>query len=142
MIRQISALAVFVLATLTMSAQQQLEKPFSGYLYNKEHNVYMRINLHDEDVVISWQELFGQLPGYLSKEGTTFCWIITSASIDGNVATLQMINDYGSEDLTATLTQTNDSIYTLQQINGATLKVPNKGKWSKLPKTIQLLRKK
>lgn len=141
-IKHFSVLAALFLATLTMTAQQKPERPFSGYLYNKEHNVYMRINLYDEDVVISWQELFGQLPGYLAKEGTTFCWIITSADVDGNAATLRMINDYGSEDLTAKLTQDNDSVYTLQQVNGSTIKVPNKGKWAKLPKTIQFIRKK
>jgi hypothetical protein len=51
-----------------------------------------------------------------------------------------MINDYGSEDLTATLTAENDSLYVLKQIDGSTLKVPNNGKWQKLPKRFELKR--
>ena len=57
------------------------------------------------------------------------------------MATLQMINDYGSEDLTATLTAENDSVFVLKQIDGSTLKVPNNGKWQKLPKTLELKRR-
>ena len=56
-------------------------------------------------------------------------------------ATLQLINDFGSEDLEATLTRENDSIYVLKQENGSTLKVPNNGKWQKLPKRLEFLRK-
>ena len=51
---------------------------------------------------------------------------------------LQMINDYGSEDLTATLTAENDSLYVLKQVEGSTLKVPKEGKWQKLPSKLVL----
>ena len=54
---------------------------------------------------------------------------------------MDLINDYGSEDLTATLTRKNDSIYVLKQESGSTIKVPNKGKWQKLPKTLEFKRK-
>ena len=53
-----------------------------------------------------------------------------------------MINDFGSEDLTATLTQQNDSIYILQYVDGSTFKIPNKGKWQKLPKKLEFKRSK
>jgi hypothetical protein len=76
----------------------------------------------------------------LYKKSNTFCWLIISAEVKGNTATLQMINDYGSEDLTATLTAESDSIFVLKQIDGGTLKVPNNGKWQKLPKTLKLKR--
>ena len=84
-------------------------------------------------------ELYGTLPGYLGKKNNSFCWVITSASIkDKKTATLNLINDYGSEDLTATLTQKNDSIYILRQESGSTLKVPKNSKWQKLPKVLEL----
>jgi hypothetical protein len=54
---------------------------------------------------------------------------------------MQMINDFGSEDLTATLERKNDSIYILKQGEGSTIKVPHNGKWRKLPKTLELKRK-
>jgi hypothetical protein len=53
-----------------------------------------------------------------------------------------MINDYGSEDLTATLTVQGDSVFVLKQESGSTLKVPHKGKWQKLPKTMEFKRQK
>ena len=60
----------------------------------------------------------------------------------GFLVSLALINDYGSEDLTATLTRKNDSIYVLKQEDGSSLKVPVKGgKWQKLPKTLEFKRK-
>ena len=54
---------------------------------------------------------------------------------------MQLINDFGSEDLSATLTRENDSIYVFKQGSGNTIKVPNNGKWQKLPKTLEFKRK-
>ena len=80
-------------------------------------------------------------PGYLGKKHNSFCWLITSSKIDGEKAELQMINDYGSEDLTATLTVENDSLYVLRQVEGSTLKVPKDGKWQKLPSKLVFKRR-
>ena len=76
----------------------------------------MRLDLYGESITVPGQELYGELPGYLSKKRNSFCWLITSSKIDGDKAELQMINDYGSEDLTATLTVENDSLYVLKQV--------------------------
>ena len=46
-----------------------------------------------------------------------------------------------SEDLTATLTAENDSLYVLKQVEGSTLKVPKEGKWQKLPSKLVLKRR-
>lgn len=124
------------------AAVRAQDKPFRAYLYNNEYNVYMQINFHDQNVRIPGQDLYGTLPGYLGKVNNSFCWVITSCEIkNDHEATLQLINDFGSEDLTATLTRKNDSIYTLRQGAGNTIKVPNKGKWQKLPKTLEFKRK-
>jgi hypothetical protein len=119
---------------------QESKKPFRAYLINKEYSVYLRIDFYQESISVPGQDLYGKLPGYLSKQHNSFCWLITSAEVEGNKATLQMINDYGSEDLTATLTAESDSVYVLKQIEGSTLKIPNNGKWQKLPKTLELRR--
>ena len=124
-----------------LMAQQSDSTVFKGYLYNKEYNVYMRINFYDRDVVISWQELFGQLPGFLAKEGSSYCWIVTDVEVDGERATLELVNDSGSDDLVATLTQQNDSTYVLRQGKGATMRGPNSGKWQKLPQQLTFIRK-
>ena len=79
---------------------------------------------------------------HLGKLHNSFCWVITSCKIKNEKeAELQLINDFGSEDLKATLTRTNDSIYILKQGEGNTIKVPNNGKWQKLPKTLEFKRK-
>ena len=125
------------------SMAQKDDKSFHAYLYNNEYNVYLNINLYDQDVEVPGQALYGQLPGFLGKKNNSFCWVITSCQvIDEQHATLQLINDYGSEDLKATLIRENDSLYVLKQGSGSTITVPNNGKWQKLPKTLQLKRRK
>ena len=117
--------------------------PFRAYIYNNEYEVYLKINLYDEDVEVPGQELYGPLPGYLGKKHNSFCWVITAAEVKNDkTATLSLINDYGSEDLTATLTLKNDSTYILKQEKGSTLKVPKNSKWQKLPKTLEFKRQK
>jgi len=130
-----------ILLATALFAQQD-DKPFRAYLINNEYNVYLRINFYDQDVTIPGQELYGQLPGFLGKQRNSFCWVITSCRLkNDNTAELQLINDFGSEDLTATLTRQNDSLYVLKQKDGSTIKVPNKGKWQKLPKVIEFKRR-
>ena len=78
----------------------------------------------------------------MSKRHNSFYWVITSATVDDERhAKIALINDYGSEDLTATLTRKNDSIYVLRQESGSALKMPKNGKWQKLPKTLEMKRK-
>jgi hypothetical protein len=134
------AISLLCLTAICVKAQSKNE-PFRAYLYNNEYDVFLRINFYEQDVNVPGQDLFGQVPGYLGKKNNSFAWLITSAKINGDKAKLQLINDYGSEDLTATLTRKNDSIYVLKQESGSTLKVPNKGKWLKLPKTLEFKRK-
>ena len=134
------AISLFCLTAIGMKAQSN-NTPFRAYLSNNEYNVFLRINFYEQDVNVPGQDLFGQVPGYLGKKNNSFAWLITSAKINGDKAKLQLINDYGSEDLTATLTRKNDSIYVLKQESGSTLKVPNKSKWLKLPKTLEFKRK-
>lgn len=134
-------LLTFLQMCFTMLFAQKEDKSFRAYLYNNEYEVFMRLDLYDESITVPGQDLYGELPGYLGKKHNSFCWLITSAKIDGNKAELQMINDYGSEDLTATLTAENDSLYVLKQVEGSTLKVPKEGKWQKLPSKLVLKRR-
>ena len=131
---------VLHITVLSASAQQN-SKPFCAYLYNNDYEVFMRLDLYGESITVPGQELYGELPGYLGKKHNSFCWLITSSKIDGDKAELQMINDYGSEDLTATLTVENDSLYVLRQVEGSTLKVPKDGKWQKLPSKLVFKRR-
>ena len=139
--KKLFATIICLLAVLTTTAQET-GGPFRAYLINKEYSVFLRIDFYQESISVPGQDLYGKLPGYLSKQHNSFCWLITSAEVDGNKATPQMINDYGSEDLTATLTCVNDSVYTLRQNSGSTLKVPEKKGWRKLPTTLTFVKRK
>jgi hypothetical protein len=136
------ALALVFTLTADLCKAQTAQRPFQGQLFNEEYKVNMHINFYEQDITIPGQELFGQMAGYLRREETTYCWLVVSADIDGSRAKLVMSNDYGSEDLKAELTWTSDSTCVLKHISGATMKVPNNGKWQKLPSVLQLKRKK
>ena len=139
MVKRLLISFLWLCAPLALSAQQDA---FRAYLYNNAYAVYLRINFYDQNIVIPGQELYGNLPGFLGKKHNSFCWVITSCEVKSDhEATLQLINDFGSEDLTATLTRQNDSVYILRQGTGNTIKVPSKGKWQKLPKTLSFKRK-
>jgi hypothetical protein len=138
--KQLFILAILFMIPMLGNAQKS-DKPFRAYIYNNEYEVYMRIDFYDESITVPGQDLYGQLPGFLGKKNNSFCWVITSAEIADHTAHLSLINDYGSEDLTATLTVENDSLYVLKQVEGSTLKVPKNGKWQKLPKTLEFKRR-
>ena len=108
----------FGLLSSCLLAQNE-EKVFRAYLFNKEYDVYLRIDFYNESISVPGNELYGKLHGYLGKNNNSFCWPITAAKLkDEHTAELSLINDYGSEDLTATLTQQNDSTYILKQEKG------------------------
>lgn len=131
-----------LLSILLLSASAQKDSTsFRGYLFNKEYNIYLKINLYDQDIIIPSQELYGPLPGYMGKNRYTFCWPIVNATVEEQKATLTLVNDYGSEDLTATLTRENDTVYVFRQKNGSALKMPESGKWQKLPRVITFVKR-
>ena len=125
----------------TLTFAQSDSTTFHTYIQNDEYKVYLRINFYDQDIIIPGQELYGPLPGYLGKVHNSFCWPIITTEVKGKKANLQMVNDFGSEDLEATLTQKNDSTYILKQGKGSVIKVPGDGKWVKLPPVLEFKRK-
>ena len=138
--KRLLAILLLLIPNLTLRAQDE-SKPFRAYVYNNEYEVYLRIDFYDESITVPGQDLYGQLPGYLGKKNNSFCWLITSAKVKDHTAEISMINDYGSEDLTATLTVKDNSLYVLKQVEGSTLKVPKNSKWQKLPKTLEFKRR-
>lgn len=110
---------------------------FAGYLDNKEYNVYLNIDFYHLNVVIPDQEVFGEMAGYFGDKRDSRKWLFTSAEITGSTsAKVYITNDYGSEDLVATLTKESDGKYTLKQEDGSPLKIARNRKWVKLPKRI------
>ena len=137
-------LAVLVAVSITSAAQSQdadSSSSFRAYLENKEFDVYMRINFYDNDVRVPGQDYYGEVPGFLGKTNNPFCWIVVDAQVKSEKeAELSLVNDYGSEDLVATLVRQNDSTYVLRQGAGSAIKIPRDRKWFKLPNNIEFKR--
>ena len=41
---------------------------FTGYLYNSEYQVFLKINFVEKNVVSETQPLFGEMPGYFGAK--------------------------------------------------------------------------
>ena len=109
---------------------------FKTRIENKEYQVWLDIDLYKSSILIPNQEVFGKVPGYLGAKRDTRKWIIVDYSICGNTAKLTIINDYGSEDLEASLTYNGDGTYTFKQIKGSTIEIVVNNKWVKLPQKM------
>lgn len=109
---------------------------FKTRIENKEYQVWFEIDFYKQNILVPNQKLFGEVPGYLGAVRDSRKWIITDVKVEGNTATLTIINDYGSEDLIATLTYNADGTYTFKQGKGSTINIAVNNKWVKLPKTM------
>ena len=132
----------FLLATITTYAQspvrsEQASQYFKGKIYNRQYDIYIHMDFINSSIIVPQQEIFGEIPGYLGDNKDSRKWLITNATItsDGK-ASLSIINDYGSEDLEATLQMLNDTTYILLQESGSTIKLARNRKWLKLPQKI------
>lgn len=110
---------------------------FKGKITNKEYDVYMNIDFYHKNLKVPGQELFGEMPGYFGDRRDSRKWLITDADIEGKTAHLSIINDYGSEDLTADLIALPDGTYELLQKEGSNLKIARNRKWVKIPKNLK-----
>lgn len=140
--KKLFILMFVLLVSVKLAAQSN--KVFHTYIYNDEFKVYMDINLYENNVIVPNQELFGETPGYFGAKRDERKWLITSAKIDDkNSATLEIANDYGSEDLTATLTfNPEDGSYVLRQKSGSRIKIVVNRKWVKIPTELKFVPRK
>lgn len=139
--KKLITIAFLLLADYALWAQTPCDD-FRAYLYNKEYGVFLKIDLCDESITIPDQDFYGSLPGYMGKKVNNFIWLITSAEVKKKSAKLTMINEFGSEDLIASLVRENDSLYIFRQEEGSQLKLSQKGKWQKMPKKMEFIRQK
>lgn len=110
---------------------------FCQYLVNDEYQVWLKIDFYNNKITVPDQEeIFGEVAGVFGAVRDTRKWIVTDAEVKANIATLTIINDYGSEDLTATLRHNADGTYTLTRIEGSTMRIVVNNKWVKLPKEL------
>lgn len=119
----------------TTALEKQTDS-FKAHLVNDEFQVWLDIDFINKNIIIPGQEIFGELPGYFGAKRDTRKWIISEATVKGKTAKLLIINDYGSEDLTAELRLNSNGTYTLKQLDGSTIKIVVNNKWLKIPKEI------
>ena len=109
------------------------DSTFIGRWENEELKIFMVLNLVEKNIEVPGQEVFGEMDGYIGSTETTHVWAIVSSQVEGKTATLDVINNYGSEDLQATFTREKDGSYTWKHQEGSTLKFPVDRKWYKIP---------
>lgn len=133
--KKILSLAAAILLAANCHAQTDTTT-FSGRIENKEYEVYIVMDFYKNNIIIPGQSILGEVSGFFGDLHDGRKWIFTSAAVKKNTACLDITNDYGSEDLTATLTYNTDSTYTLEQKTGSTLKIARNRKWVKMPKRL------
>ena len=115
---------------------------FKCELFNKEYNVYIRIDLNSKQIRVPGQDIFGFVPGFFGDYEDARKWLFTDAELmNSHTAKLQIVNDYGSEDLEATLSYEKDGTYVLTQGSGSVLKIARNRKWVKIPKKLVFTRR-
>ncbi len=129
-----------LLATCLQSVAQEPAEPLHAQLYNKEYDVFLNIDMKT-GMSIPGHELYGLLPGYLGITTSTFYWLVIEAETNGKDTRMQLVNDYGSEDLEAVLEQKNDTTFILKQGKGSSIKLPKNRKWMKLPGNLEFILK-
>ena len=133
---------LLAMASILVGAAQNVNsnQVFHTYIYNDEYKVYMDVNLYEANISVPGQDVFGTVPGFFGALRDSRKWLVTDAKIVGkNKAELEIINDYGSEVLTATLTYNpKDNTYVLKQTGGSRLKIVVNRKWLKIPTEIVL----
>lgn len=127
--------SLFLLLCAGYVQAQSDSTTFKGYLYNSEYQVYIKMDFYHNSIVVPGQDIYGKLPGYFGARRDSRLWLITDAKVskNGKQANLSIINDFGSEDLTATLSLNADGTYTLEQLKGSKLKIVVNRKWVKIP---------
>ena len=136
----IALTSLFAIACPSWS--QDATTAFKGKIFNEEYKVWIEMNFTEKNILVPQQEIFGEVPGYIGSEKDSRKWMIVESEVQDKTATLSIINDYGSEDLQATLTATTDTTFTLTQKEGSTIKFAVNRKWQKLPKQLIFKKKK
>ena len=118
----------------------QESTPFKGTYYN---NLYIVLDFYKHKLLVPGQSVLGEVSGYLGDNRDSRKWIFLDAKpIDKLSFKADVVNDYGSEDLTASFVNETDSTIVLKQLEGSAIKIARNSKWQKLPKQITFVRKK
>ncbi len=130
------------MSLVSAAAVAQQGRPFDTTIRNEEYKIYIRLNLYDKNITVPGQDVLGEVDGYFGSTQSSTKWIVVASRlIDGRTAEIEVVNDYGSEDFTATLKVNDDGTYEYKKDGGSTLKFAVRGKWQKIPGNLELMRK-
>ncbi len=118
----------------------QVDSTYIGNFYNTEHKIFLKINLISKNIIVTDQEIFGELDGYIGSDQCNNIWAIVSSEINEDKVLLEIINNYGSEDFHATLTKDKDGNLIFKHAGGSVLKFPVNRKWQKIPSKVIFIR--
>ena len=128
----------FLMLTLPMLSHSQSMK---GYYYNEEYQIYLYLSADSSDVKVPGQEIYGDLAGFFGSKRDSRLWLITECKRTGkHQVRIEVINDYGSEDFEATLTESDDGRLTMKHNDGSPYKIVVNSKYVKIPKTLVLMK--
>ena len=128
----------FLFIAISAGAQQ----PFKGKFENKEHEIFLMINLYDKNISIPGQEIYGEMDGFVGSKRNSLVWMITSSEvISDKKARIEIVNDYGSEDADAELTIIDENTIEYNKKGGSNLRFSKNGKWFRTPSKIIFQRK-
>lgn len=125
---------ITIFVPLLMHAQS-----FKGYYYNDEYQLYLIINADSCNIEVPDQQIYGQLAGYFGSKRDSRLWLITECKrINDKKVEITVINDYGSEDFTAILTEEKEGYIKFKHKEGSTFKIVVNSKYVKIPKELVL----
>lgn len=85
---------IITLFTVLMSAfiSAQEIKPFDVTISNDDYKIYMRLNLHEKNILVPEQEMLGEMDGYIGSSQSRNKWFIVSSQLIGkNIAEIEII---------------------------------------------------
>lgn len=131
-----------LMAVAALQVMAQETRPFDTTIHNEEYKIYIKMDLYDKDITVPGQDVLGEMDGYFGSTQSRSMWMIVSSRlIDERTAEIEVVNDYGSEDFTAVLKVEKDGTYSYKKKDGSTLKFAVKGKWQKLPGSLEFKKK-
>ncbi|MBQ9222370.1 MAG: hypothetical protein IJ166_01375 [Prevotella sp.] len=136
----ISIIVLLCMSNLNIMAQG--DSTYIGKFYNKEHKIFLKIDLVNKNIVVDDQTVFGEMDGYIGSDQCNHIWAIVSSEIRNGKAEIEVVNNYGSEDFQATLTKDKDNNLFFKHTGGSVLKFPVNRKWQKIPSKVLFVRQK
>lgn len=129
------------MSLVPMLLPAQTDSTFNVTLHNDEYKIYITMNLYDKNVDVPGQAVLGKVDGFIGSKQSSGKWIIVSSRIISKTeAEIEVINDYGSEDFMAVIKRNADGTYSYTKKGGSTLKFAVRGKWQKIPGSLEMVK--